>query len=76
MCEARECDRKVIGREQRWCARHHDVVAVARWSAGDGSGTTYSWAQATIDNRRSRVLARIARYGIECDPSTLVIEAA
>jgi hypothetical protein len=47
------------------------VYAVATWS--DADGNQYRWPQGTRDNRRSRVLARIARYGIECDPTTLVI---
>lgn len=46
-------------------------AAVAHWD--DEFGCHYSWAQATKDNRRSRVLARIKRMGIPCDPQTLVI---
>lgn len=47
------------------------VYAVATWS--DEFGTTYEWPQGTVDNRRARVLARIQRFGMACDPSTLVI---
>lgn len=47
------------------------IKAVARWS--DVGGTTYEWPQGTSDNRRSRVLARIRRFEIPCDESTLKI---
>lgn len=40
-----------------------DVKDIAVW-VGE-SGSTYTWPQGMKDNRRSRVLARIARYGIE-----------
>jgi hypothetical protein len=48
------------------------TYAVAHWE--DEWGNHYTWPQGTIDNRRSRVLARIARYDMACDPDTLVIE--
>lgn len=35
---------------------------VAVWM--DAFGATYEWPQATKDNRKSRVLARIERWGI------------
>lgn len=44
---------------------------VARWE--DEGGSTYEWPQGTVDNRRSRVLARIRRYGIPCVEQTLTI---
>ena len=44
---------------------------VAFWQ-GD-RGDTYVWGHATVDNRRSRVLARIAWYGDDCLPDTLVL---
>lgn len=47
------------------------IHAIVMWS--DESGSTYTWPQAMVDNRRSRVLARIRRYGIPCDPTTVVI---
>lgn len=47
------------------------IYAIARWD--DEYGCHYAWAQGTKDNRRSRVLARIKRYNIPCDPSTLQI---
>jgi hypothetical protein len=49
------------------------IRAIARWSEPEG-GSTFEWPQATVDNRRSRVLARIERFGIPCDPETLIIE--
>lgn len=36
--------------------------AIAVWR--DEYGSSYRWGQATKDNRRSRILARIDRYGI------------
>lgn len=49
-----------------------NVQAVAHW-VGE-SGSTYVWPQATTDNRPSRVLARIRRFGMEePEPGTLVI---
>lgn len=48
-----------------------EPLVVAQWD--DEFGCHYSWAQAARDNRRSRVLARIKRMGIPCDPQTLVI---
>ena len=47
------------------------VKAIATWS--DQDGNTYTWPQALADNRRTRVLARIHRFQIPCDESTLVI---
>lgn len=47
------------------------VRAVARWE--DQWGNSYEWPQGCVDNRRSRVLARIHRFGIEIDESTLKI---
>ena len=47
------------------------VHAVAIWS--DVSDSVHLWPQAIADNRRSRVLARINRYGIPCDADTLII---
>lgn len=47
-----------------------DVRAVAFWSSADGS--TAQWPQATVDNRRSRVLGRIAALLGE-QPDDLVI---
>lgn len=47
------------------------ALDVARWQ--DEYGNTYEWPQGLADNRRSRVLARIARYGMGCDPTTLTI---
>ena len=46
------------------------VRAVAFWSSADGS--TALWPQATVDNRRSRVLARISNLLGE-QPADLVI---
>lgn len=46
-------------------------MVVAVWM--DMDGCHYSWPMATKDNRKSRVLARIARFGISCDPATLKI---
>lgn len=49
----------------------NDVKAIATWLDHDGSD--YTWPMATVDNRRSRVLARIVRFNIPCDPTTLTI---
>ena len=75
VCEVARCERRAVGRDKRWCGQHQEVQVYAEWRDPD-SATTYSWAQATIDNRRSRVLARIRRYGIPCDEATLVIREA
>jgi hypothetical protein len=56
--------------EAREILARPDVAAVAVWTDGLAH---YTWPQATVDNRPSRVLARIARFGIPCDPATLVI---
>lgn len=47
------------------------TLDVARWE--DEYGNTYEWPQGLADNRRSRVLARIARRSMACDPRTLTI---
>jgi hypothetical protein len=47
------------------------MSAIAQWQ--DRDGCFYSWLQSTVDNRRSRVLARIRRFGIPCDEPTLTI---
>jgi hypothetical protein len=47
------------------------MSAIVQWQ--DRDGCFYAWRMATVDNRRSRVLARIRRFGIPCDESTLVI---
>jgi len=47
------------------------TYAVAYWE--DEYGCTYEWPQGMKDNRRSRVLNRIRRYGMAIDESTLVI---
>ena len=49
-----------------------EVRAVAVWCSRE-EGSIRVWPQAHADNRRSRVLARIARYEFPCDPDTLVI---
>lgn len=40
-----------------------EVRAVAVWIDED-SGSTFTWPQATTDNRRSRVRGRIRRFGM------------
>jgi hypothetical protein len=46
--------------------------AVAFWTGPD-DGDRHVWGQATADNRPARVTARIARWDIAFDPTTLVI---
>jgi hypothetical protein len=46
------------------------ITAVAVWTDGY---CQYTWPQTAADNRPARVLARIARYGMPCDPSTLMV---
>lgn len=45
--------------------------AVAEWD--DPDGTHYVWPQALVDNRRSRVLRRIERFGMSIEPGSLVV---
>jgi len=47
------------------------VRAIAEWV--DEYGNTHCWPMATADNRRSRVLARIARFQIPIIPESLLI---
>ena len=48
------------------------VNAVAFWTCTDDLSTVI-WPMATVDNRRSRVLARIDRIGHDIDTDTLTI---
>lgn len=50
------------------------IRVIATWR--DSVGNTYEWPMATVDNRRERVLARIHRFQMGCDESTLEIRKA
>lgn len=50
------------------------IRVIATWR--DSVGNTYEWPMATVDNRRERVLARIHRFQMGCDESTLEIREA
>jgi hypothetical protein len=52
-------------------ASNPDVRMVAAWA--DEYGCTYVQATTLVDNRRSRVLARIDRMGIAVERDTLEI---
>lgn len=47
----------------------HSIRAYAVW--GDGFGSTFVWPQACVDNRRERIIARMERFGMTADLSTL-----
>jgi hypothetical protein len=52
-------------------AAEPDLRAVAFWL--DEFGDAHEWGQATVDNRRGRVLQRMARYGFKHAGGTLEI---